>query len=65
MLCTTASAICDIAPKSTSDCCHAALHAALHFGGNDYLFTTPVLPGDLMTKEKLISREFHQKSPGM
>ena len=39
-----------------SSCCIA-------FWGSVYPFTMPGPPGELMTREKLISRESHQKSP--
>ena len=39
-----------------SSCC-------IEFWGNVYPFTMPGPPGELMTREKLISSELHQKSP--
>ena len=35
----------------------------LLFWGNVYPFTMPGPPGELMTREKIISSELHQKSP--
>ena len=59
MLRTSVGDIFVYAPKN-DNLAIVSLHA---FWGNVYPFTMPGSPEELMTSEKLISRELHQKLP--